>query len=72
MVTEDWYAYMEKEEGLYTGKGKATLIYENGKTKYMSFCLWGAQKTGVQSKDLKVPPYKRTGSATLWSSYGNF
>lgn len=35
---------MEKEEGLYTGKGKATLIYENGKRKYVFLSLRNSEE----------------------------
>lgn len=36
MAKEEWHANMKKEEGLYIGKGKATLICENGKKNHTS------------------------------------
>lgn len=36
MAEEEWRANVKKEEGLYIGKGKATLISENGRKKHTS------------------------------------
>lgn len=54
---------MKKEEGLYAGKGKATLIYENRKKKHNVF--EELTRRGSSSRDLKPLPYKSIGNAVL-------
>lgn len=41
---------MEKEVGVYTGKGKASLIYENGKRKDVFLSLRSSKEHNLVEK----------------------